>query len=388
MPRHKTGSAILRTYCKAGKTVRLWYARVEDDTGKRIERQAPYNSESSARRLAAEILAQLEDETLVLDKATMTFAQLADYYQKTFLTEPEYRNGIRVSGLRSRYNFENRLKVLKDYFGSKRLRTITHGDLVHYKAHRLKTPAVVGQNTRGTDAKGKPRERERSLASVHRELSFLRRIFNVAAANGWITRNPFQRGESLIRPADERRRQRIVTRQEEESLLAMCVGKKAHLRPIIVCALDTGLRAGELFTLCWSDIDWEQGTISIQSVNTKTQRGRTIAMTERVKQELFLIFTHRLGELVFGIKSCDGAFKRLVLKAGLPDLRFHDLRHTYGTRLVQGGMPLPQVGKNMGHTQPQTTYRYVGSTQEAVSQAAGILNRLHKNFTRQERKKK
>jgi integrase len=388
MPRHKTGCAILRTYKKAGKTVKLWYARVEDDSGKRIERQAPYNSESSARRLAVEILADLKDEAVMLDHATMTFAQLAEYYKRTFLTDAEYRDGIKVSGLRSRYTFEGRLKVLKDYFGSKRLRSITHGDLVRYKAHRLKTPAVLGQNTRGTNAKGKPHERERSIASVHRELSFLRRIFNVAASNGWIARNPFQRGEPLIRPADEKRRQKIVSKEEEELLLALCVGRKAHLRPIIVCALDTGLRAGELFTLRWSDVDWREGTISIHSLNTKTQRGRTIAMTDRVRQELLQLFKHRLADLVFGVRSCDGAFKRLVVKAGIPELRFHDLRHTYGTRLVQGGMPLPQVGKNMGHTQPQTTYRYVGSTQEAVSQAAGILNRLHKNFARRERRKR
>jgi integrase len=210
---------------------------------------------------------------------------------------------------------------------------------------------------------------------------------NIAASNGWIAKNPFHRGEPLIRPADEKLRQRILTKQEEERLLSLCLGRRAHLRPIIICALDTGMRASELFTLGWSDLDLGKGTISIQSLNTKTLRGRTIAMTERVKQELLLRFKHRLGELVFGIQSCDGAFKRPVVKAGIPELRFHDLRHTYGTRLVQGGMPLPQVGKNMGHTQPQTTYRYVGSTQEAVTQAAGILDKFHSNFTKRQSKK-
>jgi hypothetical protein len=63
----------------------------------------------------------------------------------------------------------------------------------------------------------------------------------VAVANGWLLKNPFVMGESLINPGDERHRERILTREEEEKLLAVCTGAKAHLRPVIIMALDTGM---------------------------------------------------------------------------------------------------------------------------------------------------
>jgi hypothetical protein len=70
------------------------------------------------------------------------------------------------------------------------------------------------RNTRKTKEEGKPKSRPRSIATVHRELSFMRRILNVAVANGWIMRNPFTQGESLIRPGDESPRERIISRDE------------------------------------------------------------------------------------------------------------------------------------------------------------------------------
>ena len=92
----------------------------------------------------------------------------------------EYRDGRKIAGLRSKYDFEHRLKPLEDFFGKKKLRSLTHGDLQRYKTQRLKTPVISGRNTRKTKEEGKPKSRPRSIATVHRELSFMRRILNVA----------------------------------------------------------------------------------------------------------------------------------------------------------------------------------------------------------------
>lgn len=74
----------------------------------------------------------------------------------------------------------------------------------------------------------------------------------------------------------------------------------------------------------------------------------------------FFRLWHSNGELVFGIKtSVKNAFNKVKTKAGLADLRFHDVRHTNATRLVGGSMPLSEVGRMLGHTQPSTSYRYV-----------------------------
>jgi integrase len=308
----------------------------------------------------------------------MTFDTLADYYEKTYLIEPEYVDGRKVAGLRSAYDYRHRLKVLREFFGKRKLRSITHGDLERFKAARLKSPAIIGRNTRKTKVKGNPKARQRSIATVHRELSLLRRVLTVAVRSGWILKNPFEMGDSLIRPGDEKPRERIVSKEEEGRLLAACTNPREHLRAIIICALDTGMRRGELFKLIWSDIDFDNRIITVQAFNTKTLRQRQVAMTERLMRELQALFelsTKESSALVFGIKtSANNAFDKARRLAGLPDLRFHDLRHTHATRLVSAHIPLSEVGRVLGHTQANTTYRYVNANVESARRAAAVLD--------------
>lgn len=383
MPRHKTGCAIQRKFLKDGKTIKVWYARIQytDGNGKRQQREQkpPYNTKTSAKELAKEMLRTLEGEGAAsLDAATMTFAQLADFYEKNYLVEPTYEGNRRIKGYRSKYEIGLRLEMLKRYFGAKKIKAITHGTINKFKDDRLKTPVVFGKNTRGTEKTGKPVERQRSIGTVHKELGLLRRVLNVAVSNGWITRNPFLMGDALISPGDERHRERILTKEEEERLLLACTGYWAHLKPIIICALDTGMRRGEMFKLKWSDVDFENGVINIQALNTKTLRQRKVALTSRLAQELFSLWensTKNPDDLVFGIAtSTKKAFATLRVKVGLPDLRFHDLRHTNATRLVSKHLPLSEVGRMLGHTQANTTYRYVNANIETAKRAAAMLD--------------
>lgn len=393
MPRHKTGGAIFRRKRKGKKIIKIWYARIQfwDDDGKRkqVVRKPAYNSEGSAREKARELLAEFDTNRKAFDSPEMIFDELAAHYKATYLVDPEYRDGRKIAGLRSKYDFEHRLKPLRDFFGKKKLRSLTHGDLQQYKTQRLKTPVIAGRNTRKTKEEGKPKSRPRSIATVHRELSFMRRILNVAMANGWILRNPFTQGESLIRPGDESPRERILSRDEEARLLAFCIDERAHLRAIIICALDTGMRRGEMFSLKWSDVDFESGLITIRAFNTKTMRQRQVAMTDRLRSELSRL-SGLQENLVFGIKtSSKSAFNNAKKKAGLSDLRFHDLRHTHATRLVGAQMPLPEVGRVLGHTQPSTTYRYVNVNEETAMRAADLLNSFNNTVSdRTKRKKK
>src|SRR5439155_8639989 len=79
----------------------------------------------------------------------------------------------------------------------------------------------------------------------------------------------------LISIADERKRERILTRDEELRLLAACENRyQKHLRPILICALDTGMRRGEIFGLKWSDVDFEERILTIRPFNTKTMKDR------------------------------------------------------------------------------------------------------------------
>lgn len=107
-------------------------------------------------------------------------------------------------------------------------------------------------------------------------------MLNVAQAEGWLIRNPFKTGESLISIADEKQRERILAPEEESRLLAACTGRRKHLREIIIAALDTGCRRGELLKLRWNDVEFESRTITIQAFNTKTMRERKLTMTTRL----------------------------------------------------------------------------------------------------------
>lgn len=106
MPRHKTGGAVFHLTKKGNKPKKIWYARIQffDDYGKRkqVHRKPEYNSETSARSKAREMLAEHDNNPKSFDAPEMTFNNLADFYETTYLVEPEYRDGRKVAGLRSK----------------------------------------------------------------------------------------------------------------------------------------------------------------------------------------------------------------------------------------------------------------------------------------------
>jgi integrase len=303
-----------------------------------------------------------------------TFAELCDYFEKHYVKAAEYVEGRKVSGVRSLATAKGQLSVLRDHFGVRQLRSITHADVREFRATRL------AQKTR-TDG-------QRSIASVNRELSMLRRMFNVAQREGWILKNPFGSGDSLISVADEQKRERILTRAEETKLLAACeTSQRAHLKGILICALDTGMRQGEIFSLRWRDVDIENGLVNIQAFHTKTMKERQVAMTTRLALELEQLKASAPDNpngLVFGINdNVKRSFGAARSDAGLQDLRFHDLRHTAATRLVGAHVPLSEVGRVLGHTQANTTYRYVNANIETAKRAAAALDAFNAEETLQ-----
>lgn len=222
---------------------------------------------------------------------------------------------------------------------------------------------------------------QRSVACVNRELSKLRRLLNIAYREGWITRNPFtagDRGEPLIGTANERKRDRILTRDEEQRLLIACGDTRPHLRALIIAAIDTGCRLGELLKLRWVDLSIEEETIAIQALNTKMMRQRHVAISARLKLELERLWSNSPRDrnaLVFGIhNNVKRSWTTVRRLASLPDVRFHDLRHTHGSRLDQMGFSLAQIGAQLGHTQVQTTLRYINRNGDDVSRVGRALD--------------
>lgn len=353
------------------------FARVTytDERGGRREIERRANNRSHAKEIIKQLLRDLDDHgENLLDAAQMTFNDLAAYYEKNYLTEPEYAEGRKVSGLRSHRSVKSWLASLKTYFGKHKIRSITHGHLKRYKSERLKTETV--------------RKARRLITSVHRELQVMRRMLNIAEREGWIKRNPFNTGDVLIAHSDENKRERVLTKDEEARLIAACEGKREHLKPILICALDTGMRRGEILKLAPSDLDFDKKIITVRAFNTKTMRERHVAMSGRLARELEAICAKLPGGAdvpLFGVVAdFRKSFRSALKDARLTDF-FHDLRHTHATRLVGSHMPLSEVGRVLGHTQANTTYRYVNANLDTARRAAALIDEFNQSEDEVER---
>lgn len=398
MARQRVGYALKREYKdKSGRKRVFWYGRVTfvDDDGRRrnIKRRADPNTKTEAREVCKAIIRELDERgQRGFDASRMTVADLCAYYDEHYLVEATYREGRKISGLRSLATPKGFLRTIKDRLGRKRLRALTYADLREFRAKRLAAPTrgdVARQNeeTEAARAAGAPKGFKaelrctRSIASVNRELALLRRMLNVAVRERWIPANPFGAGEPLISLADEHQRERILTPAEEKALLGACTGRREHLRPIIIAALDSACRFGELIKLQWADVDLDSGVLTLLATNTKTQRARQVVITRRLRAELEALREKSDGNpdtRVFGIVSnVKRSFKAIREATGLEGFRFHDARHTAASRLINRNIPLAQVGKQLGHTQPQTTWRYVNPSIEMIQANAAALDEFN-----------
>lgn len=350
-----------------------WFARVTytDEMGKRRNLKRMADTRTEAKELLKQMIRALDDQNeKVFQSEKMKFKELADYFTQHYLKPAEYVENRKVAGLRSYDTALHHFRPVREFFDNRMLRAITYETISQYRALRLKTP------TRN--------DTQRSIASVNRELAILRRVLGIAQRESWILRNPFSQGDSLISIADEKKRERILTKAEETNLLEACQGIRSHLRPILICALDTGMRQGEIFSLKWKNIDLDEGVITIDAYHTKTMKSRQIAMTARLTKELLVLYekpTVDPNDLVFGIiDNVKRSFDFVRKLAGLADLRFHDLRHTAATRLVSQHLPLSEVGRVLGHTQANTTYRYVNANLETAKRAALLLDQFNQTL--------
>jgi len=347
---------------RAGKLyVRVSYT---DSLGKRRELMRRATDRQHARQLKKDLVKQLDsadaEQRLAAEK--ITFREVAEQYKERNLIPAQYVNDRKVAGRRSLESPLRWIRLLADHFGNARLRFITHSQIDAYRLQRLKAGL--------------------SIASTNRELELLRSVLNYAKREGLIDKTPFELGAPLIHKADETRRTRVMTPDEETRLLAVCVGRRSHLRAIIICLADNGMRFGELKTLRWSDVSLSARTITLRAYHTKTAQSRTLPMSERLFFELTKLYSESSDKeagLVFGgIDSVKKAWKTACKAAEVEGLRVHDLRATFITRMVDAGLPAEEVSKISGHAQVQTLYaHYLRITNQTIERAANLLNQLH-----------
>ena len=173
-------------------------------------------------------------------------------------------------------------------------------------------------------------------------------------------------------------RERVLTEDEEELLLE---ADDSRIKPILIVALNTGMRKGEIFKLKWKDVDFEKREIKIPM--SKSGKERRIPINSILINLLYtlkaengqneFVFTNlKTGKPYVDIKrSFDSACKR----AGIENLRFHDLRHSFATRLARRGVDLVIVKELMGHASIVTTQRYLHSQASEKALAVETLTK-------------
>jgi integrase len=185
-------------------------------------------------------------------------------------------------------------------------------------------------------------------------------------------------GEDAYLDADEEQRLRRALAERDARMIAARASGNAwaaargqpqlpalhvygdHLTPLVLLALNTGLRRGELTSLHWEHADVETGVITVLAAKAKSAKARYVPMNSEVVEILrrWKDVTPYTGPRLFPITSPKTAWAALIDDAGIGKFRFHDLRHHFASRLVMGGTDLNTVRELLGHSDIKTTLRY------------------------------
>jgi len=323
-----------------------WY--IDQYCGSRRVREKVGPTKSEAEHALAIRRAEIIQNRfhLMPKKSIPTFEEFAKRYLKLVT---EHKRGSR--------NERYRVQKLAEYFGRIRLCDLTLLDAERFKAKRAK---------------------EAQPATVNRELDNLKHMMTKAREWRFLRDNPFADVKLLPVP---NRPERILTEAEEKKLLAACSRVRApHLRPVVLLALNTGMSKGEILGLGWSQVDLLNRTIRIDNSKTK-YRERRIPMNETVWNLLAALEQERKAALVFpsprnaghGMRDHKTGFWKAIKAAGIDHIRFHDLRHTFATRLVRAGVDLVTVQHLLGHSKITMTARYAHALFDAKMDAVRRL---------------
>ncbi len=390
-----------KTY-KSGQESRAgkWIVRIiytDSGTGLEKEKQITRDRRTDAVDAREAYIEQLKkSHGGITSGSRMTFDDLATVLEQSHYKEAKIVEGLKTEGVRSLAPVKSYLKVLREYFGKQRIGEITTANLKAYQQWRLK----IGSRRAEVIASGKFQPVK--LATINRELQTMRMMMNHALAQGWITRDIFH-GSKVIVAAAEKERTRVMSEDEERRLLAACeLGDRKHtytrrhygrdrevtqmvnsdnprLKAIILLAVDSGMRRGEILKLRWSDIDFEQGKINIIGSHTKTERERDAPLSLRSSLALMkLRELYPTDDRPFPLTDIKTGWRTALNHAGISDLHFHDLRRTAITRWQKMGLPLAFAGKLAGHANPKTTQKhYTAADAETTAAFTETMNQHH-----------
>lgn len=242
-------------------------------------------------------------------------------------------------------------------------------------------------------------KRRQGLApnSIRNQLNLLHAILRRAVRRGLLAVNPVDQVDRPRVVANRDRRLRFLQPAQINQLLAGVPDDPLGQleRPLYLTAAMTGLRQGELLALRWQDVDFRADRVRVADSYTRGRLGapksrsaiRSVPLAERVVSALAelrkcspfsadddLVFAHPQIGHYLDASRLRKRFQRALDRAELPRIRFHDLRHTFGTQMAAAGAPLRAIQEWMGHQDPSTTAIYAHYAPDPTH-GADLVNR-------------
>ncbi|MNN23105.1 Tyrosine recombinase XerD [compost metagenome] len=187
------------------------------------------------------------------------------------------------------------------------------------------------------------------------------------------------REERIRAERDSANKWRLERRKEElPDLRAMEFAD--HLKPMVIISLKTGLRRGELFNLTWADVDLQQRTITIAGDGAKSDQTRHIPLNEEAfgiikawkgqSSGHSIIFPSRTGGIMDNVKK---SWDRVLKTAEITSFRWHDLRHTFASKLAMQSVALNTIRDLLGHADLKMTLRYAHLSPDTKAAAVELI---------------
>ncbi len=261
------------------------------------------------------------------------------------------------------------MKIFTGFFAGKLLSEIRKNDIEEIRRKRMATVTQHGG--------------QRKPATINREINVLSKVFSYAVENELLAFNPCRTVKAL-RMNNERTR--YLTEDEQRRLLDVL--KDCPLtKNIVFFAINTGMRRGEIFNLKWFDVDLGRKAVLVRQ--SKNGKPRTIPMNDEVYAMVHSL--PKVSAYVFPSPKTNGrlnntkrSFEGAIKQAGIENFTFHDLRHTFATRLADKGVPLSVLAELLGHSDIRMTKRYAHATEKAKHEAvqfAFISNQFEQDLS-------
>ena len=276
-------------------------------------------------------------------------------------------------------NTSRQLLYWKEQIGKKLLSDVTTPLIIAIRDQLLKEPYTTSRKN-GNEIV--TTQHVRSKATVNRYLAALSGCLTVAATQwGWIDDSPMKNIQKQTEPQG---RVRFLSDDERESLLAACQSSvNPLLYTIVVLALSTGMRQGEILNLTWDDVDFNNQRITLH--DTKNGERRAVHLAKKALQLLQELKGKNLragSNLVFpgyraqnhGPASIRTSWMTALQKAEVENFKFHDLRHSAASYLAMNGAALLDIAAILGHKTLSMVKRYAHLSETHVSGVVGSMN--------------